>query len=400
MRYSALIWVLIIITIPFGCAASMNQIPITPEEVHEKASEVLGQQIISYMKGEYLNEKIKHPSRQDLKQTLSYFPEYPRQIIDSSGKIITINKPVERILAYNYHAINLLHADDKVVGVAHSALADADAIPSLKTKVDVGGGGPYEPDFERILSTNPDILLSYSNLGPGKDFFEDRLPEKIPVVRLDLIRPQTIREEIVKLGYLLDKEQEAQDYIKWYNDIVHPIQEKISKIPPDKKVRVFLDVWNGNASPTERRTNSDADPYHQYCVDAGTINIAANAVGPSGTIDTEWIMKENPDAILGLAYKGGYNTDNISDLKNQYDEIMSLPLLQNVSAVRNNRVYVIGFRFTNGPTYPAAYAAIAKWMYPDLFRDLNPEKIHQEYVTRFLGSDYNVSEHGVYYYPK
>jgi ABC-type Fe3+-hydroxamate transport system substrate-binding protein len=140
--------------------------------------------------------------------------------------------------------------------------------------------------------------------------------------------------------------------------------------------------------------------YSTYCVVAGTINIAANAVGPSGTIDTEWIMKENPDAILGLAYKGGYNTDNISDLKNQYDEIMSLPLLQNVSAVRNNRVYVIGFRFTNGPTYPAAYAAIAKWMYLICFAIL---KILRRFIRNMSPGilvDYNVSEHGVYYYPK
>ncbi|MDD1729657.1 MAG: ABC transporter substrate-binding protein [Methanospirillum sp.] len=378
----------------------MNQTPVTPDEVHDKASEVLGQEIISYMKAEYLHENIPHPSLENFKQTLIYYPEYPRQIEDSSGKIITIHKPLERILAYNYHAISLLHSNDKVIGVAHSALADSDVIPSLNNKIDIGGGGPYEPDFERILSSEPDALLSYSNLGPGKDFFENRLPNSIPVIRLDIIRPQTIREEIIKLGYLLDKQKEAQEYVTWYDSVVNPIKFKIAQIPPDKRARVFLDVWNGNASFTERKTNSASDPYNQYCVDAGVINIAAHAVGPSGTIDTEWIMKENPDVILGLAYKGGYNTDNITDLKDQYDEIMQLPLLQNSSAIRNNRVYIIGFRFTNGPTYPAAFATMAKWMYPELFRDLNPEEIHQEYVNRFLGSNYTVSDHGVYYYPK
>jgi len=379
---------------------SIIETPRTSDEIHGKATEVFGQQIVGYMKSKYLNDNAAHLTLQDLQSTLPYFPEYPRQIVDSSGKTVTISRPIERIVAYNYHAINLLDADDKVVAVAHSALADVDAIPSLKTKKDVGGGGPYEPDFESILATNPDMLLSYSLLGPGKDFFENRLPDRIPVVRLDIIRPQTIREDITKLGYLLDKEKEAQGYVAWYDSVVDPIKVKISQIPDDKRARVFLDVWNGNATLTERRTNSNKDPYHQYCVDAGTINIAADAVGPSGTIDTEWIMRENPDIILGLAYKGGYNTDNLSDLSDQYNEIMSIPLLQNTSAIKNNRVYVIGYRFTNGPTYPAAFARMAKWMYPELFPDLDPERIHQEYLSKFLRSSYNVSEHGVYYYPK
>ena len=41
---------------------------------------------------------------------------------------------------------------------------------------------------------------------------------------------------------------------------------------------------------------------------------------------------------------------------------------------------------------------MAKWFYPELFEDLNPEEIHQEYIDDFCGIDYDVSEHGVFVY--
>jgi len=42
---------------------------------------------------------------------------------------------------------------------------------------------------------------------------------------------------------------------------------------------------------------------------------------------------------------------------------------------------------------------MAKWFHPDLFEDLDPKAIHQEYLTRFQGLDYDLDEHGVFVYP-
>ncbi len=43
---------------------------------------------------------------------------------------------------------------------------------------------------------------------------------------------------------------------------------------------------------------------------------------------------------------------------------------------------------------------MAKWFYPDLFEDLDPQAIHQEYLTRFQGLDYDLDEYGVFVYPE
>jgi hypothetical protein len=50
-----------------------------------------------------------------------------------------------------------------------------------------------------------------------------------------------------------------------------------------------------------------------------------------------------------------------------------------------------------GGTLGAVY--MAKILYPDLFTDLNPQAIHQEYITHFLRLNYNLDTNGVFLYP-
>ncbi|RCV65843.1 iron complex transport system substrate-binding protein [Methanophagales archaeon] len=42
----------------------------------------------------------------------------------------------------------------------------------------------------------------------------------------------------------------------------------------------------------------------------------------------------------------------------------------------------------------------AKWFHPELFSELDPQDIHQQYLTDFLGIDYDLDEHGVFAYQK
>jgi iron complex transport system substrate-binding protein len=43
---------------------------------------------------------------------------------------------------------------------------------------------------------------------------------------------------------------------------------------------------------------------------------------------------------------------------------------------------------------------MAKWFYPEEFEDLDPQAIHQEYVDKFCGIDFDVTKHGVFVYPQ
>jgi iron complex transport system substrate-binding protein len=68
--------------------------------------------------------------------------------------------------------------------------------------------------------------------------------------------------------------------------------------------------------------------------------------------------------------------------------------------VKNERVYVINNDIFGGTEHFIGMGYIAKWFYPDLFTDLDPEAAHRQYLTEFQGLDESLVDNGVFvYYP-
>ena len=122
-------------------------------------------------------------------------------------------------------------------------------------------------------------------------------------------------------------------------------------------------------------------------------------------IDPEVVIERNPDIIIKKV-KGAdagyeYDADDTSKIEAIREELMNRPELAEVAAVKNGKVYAIdGSDLSYGPDYPIAMAYWAKWFQPDLFDDLNPKAIHQEYLMEFQGFDYDLDKHGVFVYPE
>ena len=78
---------------------------------------------------------------------------------------------------------------------------------------------------------------------------------------------------------------------------------------------------------------------------------------------------------------------------------METPGFGDTNAGKNNEVYVTYFINTLGPGDHIGVLYFAKWLYPDLFQDLDPQAVHQEYIDKFQNVDYDLEEHGVFVYP-
>jgi len=395
LRYIILLILLASLLIS-SCAAS--DIPRTPEEIREVAKAVLQEEILLFMEAGYSSGETSDLHRNDLRYAARNYPEYPRRIVDTTGKTITIVRPLERIVAYNSHWVTPLNQDEKIVGVASSAVSEEIINPHVVGKINIGGGGPNMPDLERIYACNPDAIITYVTLGPGDEFFVDKMPKSVKVIRMDFLEPAYVRDEILKIGYLLDCQEEADAYLAWHDSYVREITKRTAEIPDDERIRVFIDV--GSTGGADRRTAPTGTYMSTHCVDGGGINIAADLItGSTGVVNTEWIAFENPDAILALCYGAGYGVDDSRDLTEHYRDITSHQILSFTPALQEDRVYIISYRYAYGLEYPAALATIAKWFYPDRFADLNPQSIHQEYIDRFIGADYDVTARGVFAYP-
>lgn len=341
-------------------------------------------------------------------------------VLDGNGEIVTVSKPVERIIVEyldNAELIRVLDAKDKVVGVdfiigkTEIQFSNLSKLPCV--------GAMHRPDYEAVLSLNPDLLLAFS-----KDTAEKK--EKLPDVGVvflglyypDLSNPDGSRftEGVRKLGYILDAREEAQEYINWRIGWIDDIESQTEGLTNDEKPRVF--IWSKPPLPLTKTYNTCArvDTLTQMCTLAGGKSIAEDLpefVHPvyQITIDPEWVIEQDPDFILvhtvRYTYGGGtmdtpsgYDADDSAGVKELRDAIMDCPELANVAAVKTGNVYILSGNFRNDATggfMGAVY--MAKLLHPELFEDLNPEAIHQKYLTEFQGLDYDLDEHGVFLYP-
>ena len=319
-------------------------------------------------------------------------------LLDSADRIVTAKKPVERAVlaggtsAYFAEAIQILGSEDTVVGVSDYIKRDAIYIPELSKLPSVGG---YPPDFEAILSLNPDIVI----IGPTTK--TEQRAEKLPgivVLGFDLYKSETSIEELVKLGYIFGKRDEVKHYIDDFHDkYIDLVTTRIEELSEDEKPKVWVNRCDNKAYCGK----SAAQRLIDLC---GGRNIFADIPEGSVEIDLEEVITKNPDIIIKYlltkdAGGSGYDTDDPSQIKALWKDMTNRTELANVNAVENERVYIMNSGLPYGADYPIAIIYWAKWFHPALFEDLDPQAIHQEFIDEFICIDFNVYEHGVFIYP-
>ena len=332
-------------------------------------------------------------------------------LVDSADRVVTVKKPLNRIVTCNRHFLEMFQAlkvpKDKVVGVPDGIKRPGYDIlyPEFQDVPIVAGGyNPGSaPDCEAIIGLYPDVVLLYAAY-TGSDAAADLLESAgVTVVRLNFNRPHIpnmFQEEVKKLGYVFGKEAEAEELLDFYEVCQNSIKETVEGISEEDKPKVYAESWNSYVT-TER--------YARIEIAGGRNIFPGMSYEASISVDPEEVVSQNPDIIVKMATAegvAGYELD-VADtvgMAEIREEIMSRPELQNVNAVKNGKVYVIsGYIMAAGPRSGCRYfvqdAYDAKWFHPELFEDLDPKAIHQEYLTEFQGLDIDLDEKGVFMYP-
>jgi len=318
-------------------------------------------------------------------------------LIDTANRTVTLKMPIERIVAVSddsAEALRVLHATHKVVGVSVETLENFVYLPEFNQTPNVGKWS--EPDIERILTLDPDLVISYKSATPK--YIEPKLNgTHIPSVALDLYRADDLPVEMRMLGYIVGKTAEADKYLELFNKVADTVSEKTSTIPEDERVRVYLE---GSA---DLKTYTKGKGGDLACTMAGGINLASGLEGSYPEVESEWVMVQNPQVIVRLAQPSeipcGYETDDPSGFEAKRNEILARTGWSNITAVEDNRVHMLLYEFGASPGVPVTIAYMAKWFYPELFEDLDPQAIHQEYLTEIQGMDYDLKKRGVFVYP-
>ena len=331
-------------------------------------------------------------------------------LVDSADRIVTVNKPVERIVFIHPSSadgISILGAHDRVVGREYT-IPTPELFPWLSELPCINGPMFYDIDYELVFELDPDIFLAVKTPMPGHDDVVATLEPEIPVVALNLFEPPTMVENTRKLRYVLNTEEKGEEFIAFYEGVINGITEETAGLSEDEKTRVFLKIsgWTHD----ELTTFTDELPLAKYQMEiAGGINVAADWPSMGGwvlEVDPEAAIDANPDTIVANVRPDldpgsfGYEVDDTSVAMALRDEYISMDAFATTTAVEEGRVYLYYSDLMATPRFVVGVAYLAKWFHPTLFSDLDPQDIHQQYLADFLRIDYDLDEHGVFAYPE
>lgn len=149
----------------------------------------------------------------------------------------------------------------------------------------------------------------------------------------------------------------------------------MKKVPPTK---VF---YEGAASKgtADLSTFGEGSGLNGLQKTAGGDNIA-ESLGTYPKVDWEWIITQNPEVIIKIykSDKSGWDMAEKNNLQDVLDEIYTRPGAENISAIKNNRVYLLYNDIVYGMDCPVGLSYLTNILHPDA--KLNPGEIYRQYL--------------------
>lgn len=275
---------------------------------------------------------------------------FPVEVEDKFGNKVVIEKEPMRIISISPSNTEILFAlglGDRIVGVS----AFSDYPEEAKTKEVVGDA--YGINLERVIELQPDLVIFY---GAGNENEKKVLKEAgINVLGFASENFDEIIEEIEVIGKATGRSEEAKkviDSIKEKRDYV------LEKIKDAKKVRVFYEIWHDPLMAAGKGSFMD-----ELITLAGGENIAHDSDTPYPQYDLELLIERDPEVYLA--------SKDIDD--KTIESIMARPGYENISAIKNNRIYLFEGNEANlvsrpGPRIGEALEVVAKAIHPELFK--------------------------------
>ncbi|MEX3026483.1 hypothetical protein CEP63_011300 [Proteus mirabilis] len=335
--------------------------------------------------------------------SLSSFSYADRQIVDQIGRTVTIPDKVERTVVLQHQTLNLLvqlDATDKVVGVMSNwkqqlGYGYAQLAPSLEKTPKVGDLTSF--DAESLVKLQPQVVF-VTNYAP-KEMIDKISALGIPVVAISLrkevnddkstLNPtlqneeqaynEGLKEGILLIGDIVNKSENAQALVNDTFKQREQVSQRLQDIPKEQRVRAYM------ANPD--LTTYGSGKYTGLMMEhAGAFNVAASTVKGYKQVSLEQVIAWDPEVIF------------IQDRYPQVvDEIKQDTRWQVISAVKNNRIYLMPeYAKAWGYPMPEAMAIGELWMakklYPEKFSDIDIQKAANDWYQKFYRTQYQGKE--------
>jgi iron complex transport system substrate-binding protein len=387
-----------------GLAAAYQEVSVPGDTNGDKT---ISAEELKAAEKDFENGRISH---EELENIRLIHESYPRNINDSTGCEITIYKPIERIAVLtteDYEILRTLNCTDKIVAAGkyvvqsrEQGCGDLYADGALFVNI---GSPTSSIDWEALIKTRPDLIITYMSSPKQADLDQNLKDTNITVIRLDSGNISQYTDIINKMGYLLDKNEEAKRYNQFFEEKLGKYLDIVSALPTSEKPKVYLEADFGGGQTYY--TCGAGHAHNALLVAAGGSNIFSELQGFK-QVDPESVAMRDPEIILRYKYlkdSPGIDKD-LSDtaaLLALVDEVLARTELNRTAAVKNKKVYMITWDCTKGGgRFYLGMGYLGKWMHPGKFQDYNPRWAYQEYLNEFQGAKVDVINKGVFVYPE
>ncbi len=321
---------------------------------------------------------------------LAAAPVFGREIVDMSGRNVTIPDTVGKVVGMSPPATYLLYAiAPEVVAGLNFPLWDDEkkyTLGNYRKLPVVGGmiGQGRTINREVLLAVAPDFVLHWAgrkNSAAGRKFEEQLAQLAIPRVDVHLDGLEDYPAALQFLGDTLQRPERGAELRRYAEAALTEVQEVVAEIPDDRRVAVYYAEGLDGLS-TERAVSTHAE---LIPVTGGKNVHAGEALDNYGMekISMEQLLLYDPEVIL-VKEKSFFST------------VFTDPRWRDLRAVKAGRVHLIPHSPFNWFDRPPSFMRLlgAKW----LLGILHPERYRIDMVAEtrafyrlFLGVE--LSEH-------
>jgi iron complex transport system substrate-binding protein len=333
-------------------------------------------------------------------------------IKDVAGRDVEISVPVEHVILGEGRQIYFVAALDtdapfsRVVGWRDDfKKADLDGyneylakFPEMDKLPTFGGMKDGTFDIEQAVALKPDVIIMNIDAKTATEeagYIEKLGKVGIPLVYVDFReKPMENTEASMRvIGTLFGKQDKAEEFITFRAEQIARVTDVLAKTDA-KKPLVFMERAGGYSDDCCMSFGSEN--FGKMVELAGGVNMAKDIIpGTFGTVNPEQVIASNPDQIIVTGanwelYVPGGNWVGVgpgADPKEsvrKLSNLMQRPAFTGVKAVKDNNVHAIWHQFYNNPYQFVAVQQIAKWLHPELFKDLDPDATFKDLHERFL----------------
>jgi iron complex transport system substrate-binding protein len=333
-------------------------------------------------------------------------------VTDVTGRQVEVKAPVTKVIlgeGRQVYFVAALDTDDpvkRVVGWRDDfEKADLDGYkdylakyPDIAKLPTFGGSKEGTFDIEQAVALAPDVMIMNVEAKTATD--DAKLTEKlakvgIPVVFVDFRdKPFENTEPSMRLiGKLFGKEARAEEFIAFRKEQIDRVTERLAKTNPAKPV-VMMERAGGYTDDCCMSFGNEN--FGKMVEIAGGINMASKIIpGTFGVVNPEQVIAANPDHVIvtgsnwelympGGAWVGVGSGADKAKARDKLADLMRRPAYTGVKAVQNRQVHAIWHQFYNSPYQFVAIQQMAKWLHPELFKDLDPDQTMKTLYERFL----------------